>query len=573
MNNLNEKMRHNRQKVDELKEDYLNSHLKEFLQPQKRAAIYVRVSTNEQAEEGYSIDEQLRVLKEFCEREGYLVYDEYIDRGISGKNISGRPAIQRLLHDAEEKKFDVVLVWKMNRLARKMVDLMNIVELLNRKNIAFRSYTEKYETETPTGKLQFQMMAAIAEYERNNIAENVKMGMIARAKEGRWNGGQVLGYDVVEIPNANKKRKDTHLIINEKEANIVRCIFQMYTSGHGYKSIANCINKKGFRTKKGKTFSLNAIKTIVTNPVYAGYIRYNVRRDWNEKRRNNINPNPVIQKGEHEPIISEEVWQVAQNVYESRSHKPNRVHDGEFPLTGIMRCPVCGAGMVIGRTTNKLKDGTKRVLEYYVCGAWKNKGALVCRSNGVRTEYADAFVLDKLQKLMSSDKLIKELVRSVNNRNEKMFAPLQKEYDVYEKQIKDLEQKIAKTFDAYTEELISKAIYIEKAKKLEEQIEELKLLMEPLSKQIQGNTVKNISYETIKEVLTNFTRAFQNALTREQRKRLLQLIIHKITIGEDRKIDSIQLKLNDEILKELKLETDDLSEDKSSVSFSILIAI
>ena len=541
---------------------------------QKKVAIYARVSTTEQAEEGYSIDEQIRVLKGFCEKEGYVVYEEYIDRGISGKNISGRPAVQKLLEDAENKKFDIVLVWKMNRLARKMVDLMNIVELLNQKNIAFRSYTEKYETETPTGKLQFQMMAAIAEYERNNIAENVKMGMVARAKEGRWNGGQILGYDVVATFNENKKRKDTHLIINENEANVVRCIFQMYTSGHGYKAIANCINKKGYQTKKGKTFSLNAIKTIVTNPTYAGYIRYNVRRDWNEKRRNNINPNPVIQKGEHEPIISEEMWQVAKNVYESRSCKPNRVHDGEFPLTGIMRCPVCGAGMVIGRTTNKLKDGTKRVLEYYVCGAWKNKGTLVCRSNGIRTEYADSFVLDKLQRLMKGDKLIKELVKSVNSRNEKMFAPLQKEYDGYAKQIKNLEQKMAKTFDAYTEELISKEMYMIKAKQLEEQIEELNLLIEPLRKQIQGNpTIKSVSYETIKEVLMNFSKAFQNALTREQRKRLLHLIIHKITIGEDRKIESIQLKLNGEILKELKLEVDDLSEDESSTSFSILIAI
>lgn len=229
--------------------------------------------------------------------------------------------------------------------------------------------------------------------------------------------------------------------------------------------------------------------------------------------------------------------------------------------------------MVIGRTTNKLKDGTKRVLEYYVCGAWKNKGTLVCRSNSVRTEYADSFVLNKLQTLMKSDQFIKELVKSVNQCNEKMFAPLQKEYDIYAKQLKELEQKMAKTFDAYTEELIPKAMYIEKAKMLEEQILALNELMEPLSNQIQGSTVKDISYETIKEVLMNFLNAFQNALTREQRKRLLHLIIHKITIGEDRKIDSIQLKLNDEMLKELKLEVDDLSVDESFTSFSILIAI
>ncbi|MGN7409166.1 recombinase family protein [Sporosarcina sp. SAFN-010] len=540
---------------------------------QKRVAIYARVSTTEQAEEGYSIDEQIRILKDFCEHEGYFIYDEYVDRGISGKNITGRPSVQRLLADVEKKKFDIVLVWKMNRLARKSLDLMNIVEKLNSKNIAFRSYTEKYETETPTGKLQFQMMAAIAEYERNNIAENVKMGMLARAKEGRWNGGQVLGYDVVELPNDNKKRKETHLVVNEKEANMVRFIFQMYTSGHGYKSIANCINKKGYVTKKGNTFSLNAIKTIVTNPVYAGYIRYNVRRDWNEKRRNNINPDPIIQKAEHEPIITEEMWSIAQSVYKSRSCKPNRVHDGEFPLTGIMRCPVCGAGMVIGRTTNTLKDGTKRVLEYYVCGAWKNKGTLVCRSNGVRTEYADAFVLEKLQRLMRSDNLIKELVKRVNGRNEEMFAPLQREYDLYQKQMKDLENKLSKTFDAYTDELISKAMYADKARNLEEELHRLREQIEPLRKQMAGNTVENVSYEVIKDVLTNFSLAFKKALTREQRKRLYHLIIHKITIGEDRKIESIQLMLNNSILEELKIGADDLSNDESSAPFSILIAI
>ena len=433
----------------------------------KYAAIYARVSTTEQADEGYSIDEQIRVLREYCKREGYIIFDEYVDRGISGKNIKGRPSVQRLLTDADEKKFDLVLVWKMNRLARKSVDLMNMVEKFNSKNIAFRSYTEKYETESPTGKLQFQMMAAIAEYERNNIAENVKMGMLARAKEGRWNGGHVLGYDVVEIGDENKKRKNTGLAINEREASIIRKIFYLYTTGNGYKAIANQINKAGYRTKLDKTFSLNAIKTIVTNPVYAGYIRYNVRRDWNEKRHNNINPTPVIIKGEHEAIISEETWKIAQEVYKTRSCKPNRVHDGEFPLTGIMRCPKCNAGMVVGRTTNKLKDGTKKVIEYYVCGAWKNKGTNACHSYGVRTDYADPYVLNKLEELMKSDKLIHQLVSSINHKQESLVAPIQREYQQYATDLATLEKKLSKLLDAYMDEVISKINYQMKARKLE----------------------------------------------------------------------------------------------------------
>lgn len=539
----------------------------------KTVAIYARVSTTEQAEEGYSIDEQIRVLNEYCNQKGYTIYDEYVDRGISGKNIKGRPAIQRLISDAEQKKFDVLLVWKMNRIARKMVDLMNIVELLNNKNIAFRSYTENYETESPTGKLQFQMMAAIAEYERNNIAENVKMGMIARAKEGRWNGGQVLGYDVVELPVENRKRKNTGLRINEKEAAIIRTIFHLYTTGHGYKAIANKINRSGYRTKRNKTFSLNAIKTIVTNPVYAGYIRYNVRRDWNEKRRNNVNPNPVIVPGSHDPIISEEIWKIAQEVYKSRTCKPNRVHDGEFPLTGIMKCPVCGAGMVIGRTTNRTKSGEKRVLEYYVCGAWKNKGTNVCRSNGVRTDYADVYVLNKLDNLMKSDKLIQQLVSSINHKQESLIAPIQREYQHYLQDIEKLEGKLSNLLDAYMEELITKVKYQSKASELEEQIFSLKALMEPLKEQLHSTVSSEVTFNQVKAVMQNFSKAFKQSLTREQRKRLLHLIIHQITIDEDRKIESIQLKLNNDVLQELQLGTGDSSTDESSVPFSILVAI
>lgn len=520
----------------------------------KKVAIYARVSTTEQAEEGYSIDEQVRVLNEYCTKEGYEVFDEYIDRGISGKNITSRPAVQRLLVDAEYKAFDMVLVWKMNRLARKSLDLMSIVDKLNSKNIAFRSYTEKYETESPTGKLQFQMMAAIAEYERNNIAENVKMGMIARAKDGSWNGGQVLGYDVITVKSENKKKKQTRLEINMKEASTVRKIFELYTSGYGYKSIANQLNKNGYRTKKDKTFSLNAIKSIVTNPIYAGYIRYNVRRNWNEKRRNDINPDPVLVKGKHTAIITQQTWQTAQNIYKTRSVKPNRIHDGEFPLTGIMRCPQCDAGMVIGRTTNRLKSGEKRVLEYYVCGAWKNKGTVVCKSNGVRTEYADKYVLEKIETLLQSDTLINRIAEGINTKNTSLFAPLLKEKESYVTELERLENRLSKVWDAYTDELISKAEFALKQSEIQQKKLNLKSKLEPLENQLRLMQNTDVSYAQIKLVLASFAKAFEQTLTREQRKRLFHLLINRITISSERTIESIQLALNNEILEDTRVD-------------------
>ncbi|WP_346929125.1 recombinase family protein [Clostridium sp.] len=136
---------------------------------------------------------------------------------------------------------------------------------------------------------------------------------------------------------------------------------------------------------KGKDFSAGSIKDILTNPIYIGKIRYDVRQNWSEKRRRNINANPIINDEIHEAIIDEKVWDKVQAILEKKKGKPSRVHDGEFPLTGILRCPKCGAGMVISRTTNKLADGFKKSIAYYACENWKNKGTAVCNSNSMKT--------------------------------------------------------------------------------------------------------------------------------------------------------------------------------------------
>nr|WP_117148878.1 recombinase family protein [Paraliobacillus zengyii] len=541
-----------------------SSHFDQTIQlgPQKKAAIYARVSTVEQAEEGYSIDEQIRVLREWCEREGYVVYREYVDRGKSGKNIKGRPALQQLLSDTQQKEFDLVLVWKMNRFSRKSLDLLGIVDELKNKGIGFRSYTEKYETESPSGVLQFQMMAAIAEFERANIAENVKMGMIARAKEGSWNGGQVLGYDVVSSPSNNSKRKASKLVVNEIEAQSVRKIFQLYTEGHGYKSIAGYLNRGGHRTKRNKGFSINSIKTIVTNPIYKGIIRYNVRRDWNEKRRNNINPDPIMEKGKHEAIISNEVWEKAQAIMKTRGGKPNRVHSGEFPLTGIMRCPMCGAGMVLSRTTNRKKDGTKRILEYYACGAWKNKGTTVCRSNGVRTDYADEYVLKKIANVANNEILIRNIVERINGKNQNGEAPLRQEYEYIKKSLDTIESKRDKVLGLYEEGLIVKADLITRLTSLNEEKDSLTERITPIENQLGQGAVKEVSFKIVEQVMRNFTESFKEAMTREQRKQLLRLLINQITISESREIESIQIQLNKEVVRHFTI----LGGEKSSIS-------
>ena len=521
----------------------------------KRLALYTRVSTIEQSEEGYSIDEQERLLMSWAEKNNYEVYKCYSDRGISGKDIKNRPALKELLKDAEEKKFDMVISWKINRISRKLADVLKIVDILEKNDITFKSYSEPFETDTPAGKMQFQMMALIGEFERGTIAQNVKMGMCAKAKAGEWCGGRVLGYDLIPVENQEgAKRRKTKLTINEIEARSVRLIFNEYSNGKGYKAITNQLNKLGYKTKKGNDFSVGSIREILTNPVYIGKVRYNVRQNWSEKRRRNINANPIITDGVHEPIIDEVLWDKVQAIMESKKGKPSRIYDGEYPLTGILRCPKCGAGMVISRTTNKLADGTKKRIAYYCCGAWKNKGTSVCNSNTIRVDKANEYVFNKISELLSNEKMVKSIVNNINKERHKKINPAKKELERIDKELEKIDRKKTKLFEAYEEEVISKEEFKERKDELNKRAKTLQEEKEPLLVTLSDDVSEEIPYEFIKSILENFSKVLTESATREQQKKLLHMIISEITINEAREIDSIKLKINDSLVDYINKE-------------------
>ncbi|MDU1937044.1 MULTISPECIES: recombinase family protein [Clostridium] len=521
----------------------------------KRIAIYCRVSTIEQAEEGYSIDEQKRLLIEWCRKMDYIVTKCYSDRGISGKAINNRPALKELLKDAENKEFDMVLVWKINRISRKLTHVLEIAETLEMNNIAFKSYSEEFDNSTPSGKMQFQMMALVGEFERGTIAQNVKMGMCAKAKAGEWCGGQVLGYDLVPVEKQQgAKRTKTVLTINEKEAEAVRLIFNEYANGKGYKAITNQLNKLGYKTKKGNNFSVGSIRDILTNPVYIGKVRYNVRQNWSEKRRRNINANPIITDGIHKAIIDEKLWDKVQAILESKKGKPSRIYDGEYPLTGILRCPKCGAGMVIARTTNKLADGTKKRIAYYCCGNWKNKGTSVCNSNTIRVDKANEYVFSKLSELLSNEKMVKSIVKNVNKERHSKISPAKKELQRIDKELEKIDRKKHKLFEGYEEDLISKEEFKERKEELNKIAQMLQEQKEPLLVTLSDDVSEEIPYEFIKSILENFSKVLTDSTSREQQKKLLHMIISEITINEAREVDSIKLKINDSLVEYISKE-------------------
>ncbi|HBZ35379.1 MAG TPA: resolvase [Rikenellaceae bacterium] len=508
------------------------------------AAIYTRVSTREQAEAGYSIEEQEKLLRTYCTENQIALYKVYSDKGISGKSIKGRPGIQNMLADAELKKFDIILVWRFNRLSRRLLDTLQIVEKLSYKNIELKSITEMTELNTLQGRLQLHIMSSFGEYERGQIAENVKMGMDARAKEGRWNGGIVLGYDLIDVPDSNRKRGENMLVINKKEADVVKHIFDLYYNGKGYKSIANQLNKEGYQTKKGNPFAITSIKDIVSNPLYSGMIRYDVRSNWASKRRRGINPNPILVPGIHEPIISKEMFAKVQELIRAKSGKSNKTFAGSYPLTGILRCPVCNSGMVAGRVVSTRKDGTKNVIRYYYCGAWRNKGTAVCRSNGVRADDVENYVFQKIRRLVNSDSFLKATLSKVNGKRRDMILPAESNVKDIEKEIQALTKNREQYFKLMEKRAIDEVILLQKLQEISDNIAKLESDKTTQEGYLDTSEVLEIPYELVKATLEEFSELLNISASDEEKKTLLHLLIDEIKIGNHRRPESITIKFN-----------------------------
>lgn len=260
----------------------------------KLAAIYTRVSTLDQAREGYSLAAQERTLRAWCADHGYTVYDVYSDEGISGKDITHRPEMQRLLSDAKDQRFDLVLVWALSRFTRSVADLYNSLSLLQASDVAFTSYTESFDTSSPVGRAMIGVCGVFAQLERELTAERVRAATLERAMQGKRMCNEILGYDLSGTDS---------LTINESEAECVRFIYASYLRYCNLLQVANLCRERGYVGKRGREFDAWKVKIILTRPVYAGY--------------NTLHGHPY--KGNFEPIIDEKTYNRVQRALEKHS--------------------------------------------------------------------------------------------------------------------------------------------------------------------------------------------------------------------------------------------------------------
>lgn len=528
-----------------------------------KVAAYIRVSTVEQAgEDRYSLKSQLEAIQKQCDMEGLTIVDTYADRGISGTSMDKRLELQRLLEDAKTGKFDKVFVLRISRMARNTKDLLQIVDELQNYNVSFKSISENFEVETSSGKMIAQILASFSEYEANVIRDNTSEGLLQRAHAGLYSGPIPLGFDKTE-------QASEPMSINSYEASIVQQIYDMYEKSNGFRAIANTLNKGGHQTKRGNPFSIAAIKDILTNPLYKGYVRYRNHIDWNKKRRRGKNPNPIIVKGQHEAIITEDQWERVNLRLKQRSKTPKVLGDGSNILTGVLRCPECDGAMAASNTTNRLKNGEKKRIRYYSCARFRSQGATACHANSVRADDIEAMVADNMMTLIDQPDILKTVIETANERLSQQHERQTLHQPRLENEIEELALKIHNLSEMVQVDDSLSSILGDKINEYQTQLEEKKIKLQ------QGERAKKkvISLKYGENEMQWVLEKIQEAFDKGNKMAIKQLylsIIQKITFKKTkpRKIDSFTIYLKPDIGSTLLdgLNTDEASTGASSFS-------
>lgn len=482
-----------------------------------KAALYARVSTEEQATEGYSIKAQIGEIENYAKNNNMEIVARYVDEGVSGKSISGRPKMKQMLKDIDANLFNTIIVYKIDRISRKSKDSMEIAERCEQANISLISLRENFDYATPMGKMVFQMMSNISEFERNVIVERAKMGMIQRAKEGYYNGGRVLGYDSI-----NKE-----LVINEEEAHVIRLIFDYAEQDLGYKAIVSRINTMGYKTKRGHDFSINTIKQILDNPIYIGKIRFNMYENWAEKHRNGKNEDYILVDGKHEAIIEQEQWDRVQQFRKKRSVKPARSNK-PYILNGLVRCPKCGYGMVSASS----KGSKGKRYRYYVCGQFHNKGSKACSAHSIRADLAEQQVMEELKRIVSEPYVLNQIIDNVNVKRRDALTPINDEIKVLQSKLNKVEVRINNITEQLMDDPSLVAIFKPKLKGLTQEQQDFQNRIEALNSELGECDTTPIDAQALHHLLSNFEKVMQDA-NPERQKALLRLFIKNIQISKE----------------------------------------
>lgn len=443
------------------------------------AAIYIRVSTDYQAEEGYSIDAQKEQLSAYCISKGIKDYEFYIDGGWSGSNID-RPEMQRLIKDVKDGKISHVVVYKLDRLSRSQKDTLYLIEdVFNPHGVDFMSLNESMDTSTPNGRLMLGILSAFAQLERENIRLRTRMGMKERVKSGLWMGGGRIpfGYDY---------DKTQGILVPNQDAEKVRQIYKLYIEGRSAQDIANIL---GLKYEK-------LVSQILTRKSNYGIIEYNGEE----------------YQGKHEPIISKETYDIAMKCMLERSKV--RANTSEHLLTGLIYCGKCGAKMRYQKWGNK---GSK-----IVCYSQQSSKPYLVKDTNCNQ---DKFGSDEIEDIVI--KAVFEFANNYKPSKTESLSPDNTVHLLYEQQDK-INKKIKKLYNIYAESEEDNDILLGTIKDLQVQLKNINKQIE-----LETNTSIIIRRRQEKTELLSNIEEIWNTIDLKQKKTVLRKLINKIVITDN----------------------------------------
>lgn len=472
-----------------------------------RVALYIRVSSQEQAEEGYSIGEQTERLGKYAEAMQWSVYRTYTDPGYSGGNMD-RPGLQTMIKDVEAGLIDKVVVYKLDRLSRSQLDTLYLIEKVFLTNDTdFVSMTENFDTSTPFGRAMIGILAVFAQLERERIKERTLMGKEARAKEGKWHGGSTepIGYDYDPATE--------ELSINEYEALQIKELAELFLQGMPLRTIETLFIKKGYKHKHG-TWDPKTMRRVLRSKTCLGYTKH--RGQW--------------YLGQHDPILTEEVHEKCVALLDKRAeaYKATGLKPGAQTtyLGGLLFCKHCG-GKYAKQLNSRYKEGKPKVYWYMCYSRCKRSKKMIkdpnCKNKNWKMEELDELVFNEIRKLAADPAYFQTVKKSGADNSENV-----NKIKLLEKEIEKIDEQISRFMDLYG---LGKFTIDQVSGKVDP-LNEQKLSLE---KEIESLTAKagRIPEEAALEILQSFEEVRTYGDFEEIRAAIEQLIFYIEIDNED----------------------------------------
>jgi site-specific DNA recombinase len=497
----------------------------------KRVALYLRVSTGRQAAGDVSIPSQRDLTRRYCESQGWVVTEEFIEPGASATD-DRRPVFQRMLDQAasSERRFDVICVHSFSRFYRNGAEMELCIRKLHKHGVDVVSITQP-TGDDPSQQLMRQIIGIFDEYTSRENGKNVTRAMRESAKQGFWNGATPpLGYRIIEAERRGSKIKK-RLDIDTVEAELVHLIFRLYNEGDGsgplgVKGTTKWLNEHGYRTRRGSAFGVGPVHGILTNSCYA-------TGKWPYGRRNSRtggmhDPSTIVEI-QIPTIVPPEVFEQARARLAQNNPKvtPPRVVNGPTLLTGLAVCASCGAGLT--RTGTRRRDQS---YTYYSCGGCQQKGKSVCRGRHIPMSKLDDLIIDNVkQRLFTSERLAR-ILESLIERQEDKDRAEQDRRAALKTELAAKEEKLRRLYRALEDGLVDADVY------LKERIQTLKTERDIAQASLDRIAVQLNRRATITPArLEAFARIMRDKMETgeiQARRAYLRAVISQIEVDDDK---------------------------------------